>query len=31
MKLMTGLLGIMIFSASAKMPGFDIYWGDLVL
>jgi len=31
MKLMTGLLGIMIFSASAKMPGFDIYVGDLVL
>jgi Tol biopolymer transport system component len=31
MKLMTGLLGFMIFSASAKMPGFDIYLGDLVL
>jgi Tol biopolymer transport system component len=31
MKLMTGLLGIMIFSVSAKMPGFDIYLGDLVL
>jgi hypothetical protein len=31
MKLMTGLLGVLIFSASAKMPGFDIYVGDLVL
>ena len=31
MKLMTALLGFMIFSASAKMPGFDIYLGDLVL
>ena len=31
MKLMTGLLGMMIFSASAKMPGFDIYLGDLAL
>ena len=31
MKLMTGLLGFMIFSASAKMPGFDIYLGDLAL
>jgi Tol biopolymer transport system component len=31
MKLMTGLLGVMIFSASAQMPGFDIYIGDLTL
>jgi Tol biopolymer transport system component len=31
MRLMAGLLGIMIFSASAKMPGFDIYVGDLGL
>ena len=31
MKLMTGLSGNMIFSASAKMPSFDIYVGDLVL
>jgi hypothetical protein len=31
MKLMTSLLGVMIFSASAKMPGFDIYIGDLDL
>ena len=28
---MTGLLGVLIFSASAKMPGFDIYVGDLAL
>jgi len=28
---MTSLLGLLIFSASAKMPGFDIYIGDLVL
>ena len=31
MKLITALLGVMIFSVSAKMPGFDIYVGDLVL
>ena len=30
MKLLIGLLGLMIFSASAKMPGFDIYIGDLL-
>lgn len=29
MKLMTGLLSVMIFSASAKMPGYDIYVGDV--
>jgi hypothetical protein len=29
MKLMTALLGVMIFSVSAKMPSFDIYMGDL--
>jgi hypothetical protein len=31
MKLITGLIGLMIFSASAKMPGFDIYIGDLAV
>lgn len=31
MKLITGLLGFIVFSVSAKMPGFDIYVGDLVL
>jgi Tol biopolymer transport system component len=31
MKLVTSLLGLLIFSASAKMPGFNIYIGDLVL
>lgn len=31
MKLMTGLLGAIVFSLSAKMPGFDIYVGDLAL
>lgn len=31
MKLMTGFLGLIIFSVSAKMPGFNIYVGDLVL
>jgi hypothetical protein len=31
MKLMTGFLGLLIFSASAKMPGFDIYIGDLAV
>ena len=31
MKLITGLLGVMIFSVAAKMPGFDIYVGDLEL
>jgi hypothetical protein len=30
MKLLMSLLGLIIFSASAKMPGFDIYIGDLV-
>lgn len=31
MRFITGLLGVMIFSASAQMPGFDIYIGDLGL
>jgi hypothetical protein len=31
MKLITSLLGLLIFSTAAKMPGFDIYVGDLVL
>jgi Tol biopolymer transport system component len=31
MKLITGLLGIMIFSVSAQMSGSDIYVGDLEL
>ena len=31
MKFVTSLLGLLIFSVSAKMPGFDIYIGDLVL
>jgi hypothetical protein len=31
MKLMTGLLSAMVFSVSAKMPGFDIYVGDVEL
>jgi hypothetical protein len=31
MKLIISLLGLLIFSASAKMPGYDIYVGDLVL
>jgi hypothetical protein len=31
MRLITGLIGVMIFSASAQMPGFDIYIGDLSL
>jgi hypothetical protein len=35
MKLMSGLIGLllggMVFSVSAKMPGFDIYVGDLAL
>lgn len=31
MKLVASLLGLMIFCASAKMPGFDIFIGDLTL
>jgi hypothetical protein len=31
MKFLTSLLGLMFFSVSAKMPGFDIYIGDVVL
>jgi Tol biopolymer transport system component len=31
MKLLTSLLGLMFFGVSAKMPGFDIYIGDVVL
>lgn len=31
MKFLTGMFGIMVFSVSAQMPGFDIYIGDLEL
>ena len=31
MKIVISLLGLLIFSVSAKMPGFDIYIGDLLL
>ena len=30
MKLVTSLLGLMVFSVSAKMPGYDIYIGDIL-